>query len=269
MTGLVPEPSDRRQEILELGRLLYEAEAERQPVPQVSAGRPWLGQEEAYQVQQEIVRRRLAAGETILGWKIGLTSQAMQRQLNVDQPDYAPILSRFIVPDGGAIPTSELIAPRIEAEIGFVLGAPLRGPGVTVADVIAATSGLVAALEVIDSRIENWRLTLVDTISDLASSARVVASNRRVPLAGLDLQGLEVVLRRDGEEVGRGVGAAVLGNPLEAMAWAANRLGQLGAGFEPGQLVIPGALHASVPATAGSSFTASFDGLGDVSVRFV
>jgi 2-keto-4-pentenoate hydratase len=268
VTALGSEAQDRRREILELGRILHQAEAERRPVPQVSAGRPWLGQAEAYEVQQEIVRRRMAAGERVLGWKIGLTSQAMQRQLNVDQPDYAPILSRFIVPDGGTISTSELIAPRIEAEIGFVLEAPLRGPGVTAADVVAATAGLVAALEVIDSRIENWRLTLVDTISDLASSARVVASERRVPLEGVDLRALEVVLRRDGEEVGRGVGAAVLGNPLEAMAWAANRLGELGTGFEAGQLVIPGALHASVPVTAGTTFTASFDRLGDVSVRF-
>ena len=260
--------STRSAELQELGRQLYEAERSRVPIPQVSAGRPWFGQDEAYQVQQEVVRRRVEAGERIVGWKIGLTSQAMQRQLGVDQPDYAPLLSGFVVPDGGSISTGELIAPRIEAEIGFILRSPLRGPGVTGRDVAAATEGVVAALEIIDSRIEGWKLTLVDTISDLASSARVVSSRRMVPLDGLDLLTLGVVLRRDGEEVGSGMGSAVLGDPLEAMAWAANRLGQLGVTLEPGQLVIPGALHASVPATSGSSFTATFDRLGDVSVSF-
>jgi 2-keto-4-pentenoate hydratase len=261
--------ADHAAELLELGRRLHQAWLDRTPIPQVSAGRPWLGQADAYQVQQEVVRRRIAAGERIVGWKVGLTSLAMQRQLGVDQPDYAPMLSGFVVPDGGSIRASELIAPRIEAEIGFLLSSPLRGPGVTARDVVAATAGVVAAVEIIDSRIEGWKLTLVDTIADLASSARVAWADRPVSLDGLDLQTLEVVLRRDGEEVGRGVGAAVLGNPLEAMAWAANKLGALGATLEAGQLVIPGALHASVPALAGNTFTASFDRLGDVSVRFV
>jgi 2-keto-4-pentenoate hydratase len=258
----------RAAELQDLGRRLHQAWVDRAPIPQVSSGRPWLGQAEAYQVQQEVVRRRIAAGEQVVGWKIGLTSLAMQRQLGVDQPDYAPMLSGFVVADGGTIDTTELIAPRIEAEIGFILKTALRGPGVTARDVIAATDGVVPALEIIDSRIEGWKLTLVDTIADLASSSRVVWADRPVSLDGLDLQTLEVVLRRDGEEVGRGVGAAVLGNPLEAMAWAANKLGELGATLEPGQLIIPGALHASVPALAGNTFTASFDRLGDVSVRF-
>lgn len=263
------QPADQTAELLDLGRRLHQAWLDRVPVPQVSAGRAWIGQAEAYQVQQEIVRRRLSAGERIVGWKVGLTSLAMQRQLGVDQPDYAPMLSGFVVPDGGSIAAADLIAPRIEAEIGFILKSPLRGPGVTARDVVEATAGVVAALEVIDSRIEGWKLTLVDTIADLASSSRVVWANRLCGLGGLDLQALEVVLRRDGEEVGRGLGAAVLGNPLDAMAWAANKLGELGVTLEPGQLVIPGALHASVPAVAGNTFTASFDHLGDVSVRFV
>lgn len=263
-----PTGDGRDAQLLELGRALWQAEVDRTPIAQVSAGRPWIGQAEAYRIQQEVVRRRLATGETVVGWKIGLTSRAMQVQLKVDQPDYAPLLSGFRVPDGGEIARADLIAPRIEAEIGFVLRAPLRGPGVTPADVAAATEGVCAALEIIDSRIEGWRLTLVDTVADIASSARVVRSSRLVPLQGLDLRTEEVVLRRDGEEVGRGLGAAVLGDPLAAVAWAANKLGELGAILEPGQLVIPGALHASVPAAAGDTFTATFAHLGDVSVRF-
>jgi len=259
---------DRHDEILELGRMLHQASLDRIAVPQISAGRPWLGPNEAYRVQEEVVRRRLAAGDRIVGWKVGLTSEAMQRQLGVDQPDYGPLLSSYVVPDGGTIRVEALIAPRIEAEIGFVLGSALRGPGVTADDVVAATEGVVAALEIIDSRIEGWRLTLVDTVADLASSARVVAADRLVPIAGLDLRTIAVTLRRNGEVVGNGVGAAVLGNPVDAIAWTANKLGELGVTLQPGQLIIPGALHASVPVTAGTEFRASFDTLGDVSVLF-
>jgi 2-keto-4-pentenoate hydratase len=259
---------EREGELRELGRQLYEAERARQAVPQVSAGRPWLGPAEAYRVQQEVVRRRMATGETIVGWKIGLTSEAMRRQLNVDQPDYGPILSGYMVAPGTAIPVGELIQPRIEAEIAFVLRAPLRGPGVTAADVLASTEGVAAALEIIDSRIEAWKLTLPDTIADLASSARVTWSGRLVPLDGLDLKAIRVVLERGGEVVGEGLGSAVLGDPAEAVAWAANTLGGLGVTMEAGQLIMPGALHASVWAHAGDVFEARFDHLGAVTARF-
>jgi len=259
---------EREAELLDLGRQLFDAEHARRAVAPISIGRPWLGPAEAYRVQQEVVRRRMAAGETIVGWKIGLTSEAMRRQLNVDQPDYGPILSGYLVPPGTPIPVDELIQPRIEAEIAFVLRAPLRGPGLTAADVRAATEGVAAALEIIDSRIEAWKLTLPDTIADLASSARVAWSGRLVPLDGLDLKAIRVVLERAGEVVGEGLGSAVLGDPADAVAWAANTLAGFGVTMEVGHLIMPGALHASVPARAGDAFEARFDGLGAVTARF-
>ena len=260
--------ADHDAELLDLGRSLYDAERARRAVPQISAGRPWLGAAEAYRVQKEVVRRRLADGETIVGWKIGLTSEAMRRQLGVDQPDYGPILSGYLVPPGAEIPTADLIQPRIESEIAFVLRSPLRGPGVTAADVLAATEGVAAALEIIDSRIEAWKLTLPDTIADLASSARVAWSGRLVPATGLDLRTIRVVLRRGAEVVGEGVGSAVLGDPAEAVAWAANTLARFGVTMEAGHLIMPGALHASVPVQPGDAFEAEFDGLGTVAARF-
>lgn len=263
-----PITPERERELLDLGLRLYEAERARRPVPQLSAGRPWLGPAEAYRIQQEVVRRRLAAGETIVGWKIGLTSEAMRRQLGVDQPDYGPILSGYLAPDDAPIRTADLIQPRIESEIAFVLRSPLRGPGVTAADVLAATEGVAAALEIIDSRIEAWKLTLPDTIADLASSARVAWSRRLVSVDGLDLQAIHVVLRRGDEVVGEGVGSAVLGDPAEAVAWAANTLAGFGVTMEAGHLIMPGALHASVPVQAGDTFEAEFDALGAVSARF-
>jgi 2-keto-4-pentenoate hydratase len=259
---------DREIELLDLGRRLFEAEADRRPIPPISAGREWLGAPEAYRIQQELVRRHLAGGHRIVGWKVGLTSEAMQRQLGVDQPDYGPILSGFLLADGGEIRVTDLIAPRIEAEIAFILRAPLRGPGVTVADVRAATASVAPALEVIDSRIEDWKLTLVDTVADLASSARIV-TGAPVPLGDLDLAAIAVRLERDGETVSTGVGAAALGDPAAAVAWAANKLAEFGATMEAGHVVMPGALHASAPVAAGESYRAVFDGLGSVGVRFV
>ena len=228
--------------------------------------------EDGYRVQQAIVRGRLAAGQRIVGWKLGLTSKAMQDQLGVDQPDYGPIFDAMLVPDGQAVAVSELIAPRAEAEICFVLSSPLRGPGVTRDDVLAATDGVIAAIEIIDSRIENWKIALPDTIGDMASSARVATATTKVSIAGFDVRLVGAVLEREAdgrtEVVSTGAGAAALGDPVVAVAWAANTLGPLGVTMEAGQIVMTGALHASVPAHAGDVFTARFDRLGAVSVRF-
>lgn len=259
------------QRTAELDRLadgLRIAERTRTPVEQLSAGRPWLTPADAYAIQERLVAARLAAGETLEGWKIGLTSQAMQQQLGVDQPDYGAILSGWLVEDGATLPLDTLIAPRVEAEVCFRLARPLRGPGVTTADVLAATAGVSASIEVIDSRIRDWRLTLVDTIADMASSARIVVAERVVPIDGLDLRAIEVEMLRDGEVVASGVGAACLGDPAAAVAWAADTLGALGVTLEAGHIVMSGALHASVPATGASRFEARFTGLGSVAVAF-
>ncbi len=253
----------------EAAAALLAAGERRRPIPPLTERWPGLTAEDAYRIQQHVVRARLDAGEAVVGYKVGLTSRAMQELLGVDQPDYGPILSGMVVPDGGAIAASELIQPRVEAEVAFVLGEPLQGPGLTAIDVLAATAGVAAAIEVIDSRIEDWRITLADTIADLASSARVVLAGRLLPVEGTDLRLLGCVLERNGEVVATGAGAAALGNPAQAVAWAANTLGALGVRMEPGHVVMPGALHAAVPAAAGDVFTASFDRLGPVTVRFV
>lgn len=256
---------------MELDRLadaLRIAERTRTPIDQVSAGRPWLTVADAYAIQERLVRTRRAAGETLEGWKVGLTAKAMQEQLGVDQPDYGAILSGWVVPDGATLPLGAFIAPRVEAETCFRLARPLRGPGVTVADVLAATVGVSAAIEVIDSRIRDWRLTLVDTIADMASSARVVMADTSVPVADLDLPSVGVELLRDGTVVATGAGAACLGDPAAAVAWAANTLGALGVTLEAGHIVMPGALHASVPVTGTSRFEARFTGIGSVTIGF-
>jgi 2-keto-4-pentenoate hydratase len=192
----------------------------------------------------------------------------MQQQLGVDQPDYGPILSGYLTVPGGVLRTDALIAPRIEAEIAFVLGSPLRGPGVTPEAARAATKGIVPALEIIDSRIADWKITLADTIADLASSARVAIGGPIVPIGGRDVRLIGCILERDGDVVATGAGAAALGDPAAAVAWAANTLGALGVTMEAGAIIMTGALHASIPVRAGDAFTATFDGLGSVAVRF-
>lgn len=254
-----------------IGRLaeaLLDADRTRVPIDQPSATHPEMDASDAYAIQQRIVAARLAAGERIVGWKVGLTSKAMQQMLGVSEPDYAAVLSGWFAEDGVAIPRTDLIAPRVEAEIGFILKAPLRGPGVTVQDVLAATAAVTPCIEVIDSRVRDWKIGLVDTVADMASSARVVVGRTRIPIEGLDLRLIGAVLERNGEVVATGAGAAVLGHPAAGVAWAANTLGALGVTMEPGHVVIPGAVHAAAPAGAGDVFTATFDRLGSVTVRF-
>lgn len=256
--------------VRELADRLASAELTRQPIDPISAAHPSMTPTDAYAVQQVIARRRIAAGSRIVGWKLGLTSAAMQKQLGVDQPDYGPVLSDRVVPDGAGVRADELIQPRIEAEIAFVLGRDLSGPGVTTADVRAATEAVAPALEVIDSRIRDWRISLADTIADVASTARVIVGSTRTPLeASLDVRELRVVLERDGDVVGEGLGAAALGDPLEAVAWAANTLGALGVTLAADHVIMTGALHASVPIQAGETYRAAIDPLGAVSVRIV
>jgi len=254
--------------LLALADELELAELRRAPVEPITARVPGFSVEDAYRVQSVVMGRRLSAGARQIGHKVGLTNQAMQKQLGVDEPDFGRLLDDMELADGGEISLATLIAPRIEPEICFVLGRSLAGPGVTVADVLAATEAVAPALEIIDSRIADWRISLADTVADNASSARVVVGPRR-PVAGLDLAALTGSLLRDGEVSGSGTGAAVLGHPAAAVAWLANTLAGFDESLAAGEIVIPGALCASVPLVSGSDFVAALDGLGEVSIRVV
>ena len=247
---------------------LYAAERTRVAVPPVTETWPGLTQADAYAVQDAWLRRKLDEGGRLVGRKVGLTSRAMQQQLGVDEPDFGFLLEAMLVPSGAMLVRSELLQPRVEPEIAFWLASALRGPGVTAADVLAATRGVSAALEIVDSRIADWRIKLADTIADNGSSARAVVSDQVTPLAGVDLAAETVQLLRNDEVVGRGTGVDVLGHPAEAVAWLANRLADFGAGLEPGFVVLPGAMCASVFAQAGETFRAEFTSIGSVLVRF-
>lgn len=209
----------------------------------------------------------LADGDRIVGHKVGLTSKPMQRMFGVDSPDFAPVLESTVYSDGAEISAGAFIQAKIEAEIVFVMGAELRGPGVTVDDARAAITGVGAAVEIVDSRIVDWRIQLADTIADLASSGAVATSANLVPLSDVDVRLLGMVLSRNGELVDTGAGAAALGDPLAVVAWLANTLGERGVALEPGHLIMTGALHPAVPIAAGETYVAEFDHLGTITVH--
>jgi 2-keto-4-pentenoate hydratase len=221
---------------------------------------------EAYAVQAAWLARK--AGARLVGRKVGLTAKAMQEQLGVSEPDFGFLLEGMMVANDGAIARKELILPRVEPEIAFYLSRDLQGPGITQRDVLAATRGVAPALEIVDSRIADWKIKLQDTIADNGSSARAVIGTE-TPATDIDLAAVAVRLQRNGETVGEGTGAAVLGHPAEAVAWLANALAAFGEGLRAGDVVLPGAMCASVFANIGETFEARYTGgLGRVGVRF-
>jgi 2-keto-4-pentenoate hydratase len=222
----------------------------------------------AYAVQQLNVAARVAAGERIVGRKIGLTSPAVQRQLGVDQPDFGALFASMAYGDNQPIPLGELIQPKVEAEIALVLEHDLVHERHTYADLIRATAYAVAAIEVVDSRIEGWNIRFVDTVADNASSARFVLGSRPVPLRDIDLAACAMTLSNDTEVLSRGNGSACLGNPLNAAVWLADRMVQLGTPLRAGDVLMTGALGPMVAVTQPGTFTAQIDGLGSVRATF-
>jgi 2-keto-4-pentenoate hydratase len=248
---------------------LHRAEQQRIPIAPLSERNPALTPEQAYAIQRAWQHIKDQEDVHLAGHKIGLTSLAMQRQLGVDQPDYGFLLDTMVVSSGSMLAIRDFIAPRIEPEIAFWLAHDVRGPGVTAQQVLAATHHVCAAMELVDSRIEAWRIKLVDTIADNASSARVIISEQGVDPRDLDLAAESVTLTCNGSVVGSGKGSAVLGHPAEAVAWLANKLAEFGVGLLAGQLVLPGAMCAAASAHAEETYCATFSHLGEVSIRFV
>ena len=222
----------------------------------------------AYAVQQFNVQAREAAGERIVGRKIGLTSPAVQRQLGVDQPDFGALFASMAFGDNQAIPLSELIQPKVEAEIALVLEHDLTHDKHTYADLIRATAYAVAAIEIVDSRIEGWNIRFVDTVADNASSARFVLGSRPALLRDIDLAACAMTLSNEAEVLSRGNGFACLGNPLNAAAWLADRMVRLGTPLRAGDVLMTGALGPMVAVTQPGTFSAQIDGLGSVRATF-
>ncbi|MFN8043716.1 MAG: fumarylacetoacetate hydrolase family protein [Mycobacterium sp.] len=252
----------------EAAESLFVADADSAPIGQLTQRYPGMAVADAYAIQQVNLARRLRAGRTLVGHKIGLTSEPMQTLLGVDQPDFGYILDTMVLANGAPAPRARFCSPRVEPEVAFLLREPLRGPGVGIDDVRAATEAVAVALEIVDSRIADWKLTLADTVADNASSGAVVLGDWVPYTEAIDLAGARASLRLNGTEIDTGLGSAVLGDPAAAVAWLANALVPFGTEILPGQFIMSGSFTTAAFVDAGDAASATIDGLGTVSLTF-
>lgn len=222
----------------------------------------------AYAIQEVNTQRALSEGRRLVGRKIGLTSPAVQRQLGVDQPDFGMLFDDMSVDENGLVPAGKLIQPKVEAEIGFVLKSDLPHERMTISEVMSAIDYALPCLEIVDSRIADWKISILDTIADNASSGLFVTGTDKVDISDLDLRLCGMVIELDGEPVSTGAGAAYLGNPLNAVKWLAETMVKTGRPLKAGDLVLSGALGPMYPALPGQCFEARISGLGSVRVNF-
>jgi len=248
---------------------LWAAQTDRAPIAPLTETYDGIDVVDAYEIQLINIRRRLGAGAVVRGHKVGLSSQVMQQMMGVDEPDYGHLLDTMVLAESTPIDTRRYCYPRIEVEIGYVLGAPLPGEGCNLEDVLAATAYVVPSLELIDSRIADWRIGLADTIADNASSAGVLLGADRADPREVDLADIGAVLLRDGRKVAEGNTSAVLGDPTVAVAWLARKVAAFGVRLEAGHVILPGSCTRAIDARPGEEFRAEFAGLGAVSATFV
>lgn len=222
----------------------------------------------AYEIARAQVEQWQADGDVVKGHKVGLASLAIQRQMGVNQPDFGHLTASMFHLENHPIPAASFLQPRIEPETAFVLGRALKGPGVTVAEAVRAVDFVLPALEVVDSRIKDWKIGIFDTIADNASSGGVVLGSRPVRLDDIDLRLTGCTLHVNGQLVATGAGGAVLGSPLNALVWLANTVGPLGVTLEPGHIILPGSMTRAFSVSPGDTVVATMHGLGSVSAVF-
>ena len=252
----------------ELAADLAQAERSREPIVRLTAAYPDIDVVDAYEIQLINIRQRVAEGARVLGHKVGLSSLAMQQMMGVDEPDYGHLLDEMQVFEDTPVKARRYLYPRVEVEVGFILAADLPGAGCTEDDVLAATEALAPSIELIDTRITDWKIALCDTIADNASSAGFVLGEARVSPRDLDVKTIDVVLTRNGEVVAEGRSDAVLGNPVTAVAWLARKVESFGVRLRKGDIVLPGSCTRAIDAHAGDQFVADFTGLGSVRLSF-
>lgn len=256
------------QVLSELADKLWQASQTGVPVEPLTKRHPSLEIDDAYAIQSLNIDRQVAQGARVCGRKVGLTSVPMQELLGVNEPDYGVLLDHMFVEDGDEIALERLLQPRIEAEVAFVMEQDLTGPGITAARALTAIAGAFPAVEIVDSRVANWEIKLVDTVADNASSGLLVMGGNLRKVTDIDLRLIGVVVTRHGQLVDTGAGAAVLGNPARCVAWLANKLASFGASLSAGDVILPGAVHRMIGVAPGDMFRAEFAHLGSVTVRF-
>lgn len=256
------------QQIMEIADMLYYAEKTRTPMDLITSQYPDINAEDSYKIQLSYVDKRIKNDEvTIIGKKIGLTSEAMRIMANVDEPDYGHLFDDMYYEMDVMIDTNSMIQPKIEPEIAFILKKELKGPGVKVSDVIEATAGVMPSFEIIDSRL-NGKIKFEDTVADNGSSAKLVLGTQMVNIKQIDLRTTGLVFEKNGKIIDTAAGASVMGNPAVAVAWLANKLYYYGISLKPGEIVLSGSLTKAYDIKPGDIYTATFGGLGTVKAVF-
>ncbi|MFC9788252.1 2-keto-4-pentenoate hydratase [Rhodococcus sp. NPDC127528] len=253
---------------IDIADRLHAAEKGFAPLDPLTVLHPDIEVVDAYEIQLLNVRRRVAAGERVIGHKVGLTAKAMQEMLGVSEPDYGHLFDTQELREGEPVACSRYLLPRVEVEVSFVLGADLPGAGCTVEDVLAATEFVVPSIELIDSRIKDWKIGLLDTVADNASYAGHAIGTGRVRPGDIDLAGIDVTLAVNGERVAEGRSDAVLGHPARAVAWLAQKVDSFGVRLKAGDIVLPGSCTRAFDVRPGDQVYAEFGGLGSVSLQF-
>jgi 2-keto-4-pentenoate hydratase len=246
---------------------LYEARRNRVPIAPLTDADPTLDAARSYAIQRRLTELLIADGEQVVGYKAGLTSVPMQKMFGCHSPDYGPVFGSTVRPDGATFTLDHFIAPKVEAEIIFGLATPLKGPGITLEQARASIGEVVAGLEIVDSRIEGWRIQLADTIADLASNGAAVLGQPVPARVGDDYRRISMTFRRNGVVIASGEGVDALGDPVAVVALLANLLGEHDITLEAGHLIMTGALHAAIPLSPGDTYTAEFSHLGTVGLQ--
>lgn len=260
-----------KEQIERLGDELYDAMRSFKPLTPLTDRESAIEIDDSYYISLRMLNRRVEDdGEKVVGKKIGVTSKAVQDMLGVFQPDFGFLTDAMEYPNGADVPVEgNLISPRAEAEIGFRLKKDLVGPGVTEQDVLDATECIIPCFEIVDSRIQDWKIKIEDTVADNASCGVFVLGEETADPRGVDLPNLKVVVKKNGEFLSEGLGSAVQGNPLTAVAWLANTLGKYDIPFKAGEVILSGSLVPLEPVVAGDKMELELQGIGSCSVNFV
>ena len=258
-----------QQTIEQLAEHLENAELQAFEVVKITEAHPDMDWDDAYAIQAEILRRKLARGNRVVGLKAGLTSRGKMKQMGVETPVFGWLVDYFSVPDGGEIKTSELIHPKVEPEIVFVTKRALKGPGCHIGAVLAATDFVMPGIEIIDSRYRDFKFDLKSVVADNTSAARFVLGGQPIQVAGVDLRTVGIVMEKNGQAVAFGAGAAVLGHPAAAIAMLVNHLAERGESLPAGSLILSGGITEAVSVQAGDNITLRVQGMGSTSIRFV
>jgi 2-oxopent-4-enoate/cis-2-oxohex-4-enoate hydratase len=256
------------KQINDLVNQLHQAWENASQIPPITDSVPKITVEEAYQIQLKLMAKRIAEGEAVVGKKIGITAKVVMKMLGVDQPDFGHLMSGMEFQESQSLPFNKFCQPKGEGEIAFLLKKDLTGPGITRDQIIEATECVMPAFEIVDSRIQDWNIKIQDTIADNASAGAFVIGSSRTSLKGLDLATCGMVLKKNGEIIGTGNGAATLDHPLNAVGWLANTLGSLGMSLKAGEIILSGSLSVMFPIQSGDSLEMEIEGIGKTMCHF-